>query len=161
MKNIKKLVDSNGNKQSAALKLGCTTRHVNRLIAGYRASGKAFFVHGNHCHKPSSTIPDEIKLLILDLYQSKYYEANLTHYQELLSDMENINVSISTITSILREEYIISPKAHRVTKKRLKKELKVLKSKTSSKKHRPKSKAPSLISTSLILGIPDPLSLAR
>ncbi|MEG1957810.1 MAG: hypothetical protein RR071_08760 [Lachnospiraceae bacterium] len=68
---IKKLVDTNGNKQTAALKIGCTRRHINRLIAGYRLSGKQFFVHGNHNPKPAKTIPDETKLLILNLYQTK------------------------------------------------------------------------------------------
>jgi len=29
---IKKLVETNGNKKAAALKLNCTQRHVNRLI---------------------------------------------------------------------------------------------------------------------------------
>ena len=29
---IKSLVDHGGNKKAAALKLGCTTRHINRLI---------------------------------------------------------------------------------------------------------------------------------
>lgn len=131
---IKKLVDTSGNKQTAALKIGCTIRHINRLIDGYKKSGKAFFVHGNHAHKPATTIPDETKLLILNLYKTKYFEANLTHYQELLSEVENINVSISTISSILRKEYILSPKAHRSTKKKVKKELKALKSKAKTKK---------------------------
>ncbi|QBE94809.1 hypothetical protein PMF13cell1_02832 [Blautia producta] len=131
---IKKLVDTNGNKQTAALKIGCTTRHINRLIAGYKDSGKAFFVHGNHAHKPATTIPDDTKSLVYNLYRTKYFEANLTHYQELLSEMEDIHLSVSSISSILRKEHILSPKAHRSTKKKLKKELKALKSKAKTKK---------------------------
>lgn len=131
---IKKLVDTDGNKQTAALKIACTARHVNRLIAGYKRSGKAFFIHGNHAHKPVTTIPDETKLLVLNLYQTKYYEANLTHYQELLSEMEGIDISVTSIASILRRKYILSPNAHRITKKKVKKELKALKSKTKTKK---------------------------
>lgn len=131
---IKKLVDSDGNKQTAALKIGCTPRHINRLMKGYQSSGKEFFVHGNHCNKPATTIPDETKLLVLNLYQAKYYNANLTHFQELLADHEDIHISISTISSILRKKYILSPKAHRVTKKKVKKELKALKSKAKTKK---------------------------
>lgn len=131
---IKKLVEINGNKQTAALKIGCTPRHVNRLIAGYKASGKAFFVHGNHAHKPITTIPDDTKNLVYSLYQTKYFESNLTHYQELLAEMEDIHLSVSSISSILRKELILSPKAHRSTKKKLKKELNALKAKTKSKK---------------------------
>ncbi|MEG1477863.1 MAG: transposase, partial [Oscillospiraceae bacterium] len=113
---------------------GCTLRHVNRLIAGYKNSGKIFFVHGNHTHKPAITIPAHTKKLVLDLYQTKYYECNLTHYQELLAEMENINLSISSISAILRKEHILSPKAHRSTKKNLNNELKALKSIAKTKK---------------------------
>ncbi|NEU04400.1 transposase, partial [Clostridium senegalense] len=48
---IKKLVDTNGNKQRAAISLGCTVRHINRLIKGYKEHGKEFFVHGNKGRK--------------------------------------------------------------------------------------------------------------
>ena len=44
---IKSLADhSNPNKERAALTLGCTTRHINRMLKGYREQGKEFFVHG-------------------------------------------------------------------------------------------------------------------
>lgn len=39
---IKKLVDTNGNKKMAELKIECTGRHINRLITGYKQRGKAF-----------------------------------------------------------------------------------------------------------------------
>lgn len=131
---IKKLVDTNGNKKTAALKIGCSYRHINRLLKGYKEEGKAFFVHGNRGRKPATTLPTDTKQLILDLYRNKYYDCNLTHYSELLSEKENIKVSVSTISSILRKEFILSPKANRSTKKAVKKELKALQSKTKSKK---------------------------
>lgn len=131
---IKKLVDTNGNKKTAALKIGCSHRHINRLIKGYKEKGKAFFVHGNRGKQPAITLPSDTKQLILDLYRTKYYDCNLTHYSELLSEKQNINVSVSTISSILRKEFILSPKANRSTKKAVKNELKALQSKTKSKK---------------------------
>lgn len=131
---IKKLVDTNGNKKTAALKIGCSDRHINRLIKGYQEKGKAFFIHGNRGRKPAITLPSDTKQLILDLYLTKYHDCNLTHYSELLAEKEKIKVSVSTITSILRKEYILSPKANRSSKKAVKKELKVLQSKTKSKK---------------------------
>lgn len=36
---IKSLVDHNGNKHAAAVKLGCTVRTVNRLIQRYKKEG--------------------------------------------------------------------------------------------------------------------------
>ena len=130
---IKKLVETNGNKKTAELKIGCTGRHINRLIKGYKEHGKAFFIHGNCGRKPTITIPEDTKNLILDLYLTKYFDCNLTHYSELLEELEGIKVSVSTITSILRAERILSPKANRSSKKALKKELQILKSKSKSK----------------------------
>ena len=43
---IKKLVDSEGNKDRAALTLGISKRQVNRLIVAYKEKGKAAFIHG-------------------------------------------------------------------------------------------------------------------
>ena len=120
---IKKLVETDGNKQRAAVELGCTVRHINRMIKGYKENGKEFFVHGNKGRKPAHTLEDETRQNILDLYRTKYYDANFEHYSELLEKYENIKVSQSTIRSFLMEEYILSPMAHKTTKKRLKKEL--------------------------------------
>ena len=45
---IKKLVDTHGDKNRAALKLGITRRQIDRLILAYKSKGKAAFLHGNH-----------------------------------------------------------------------------------------------------------------
>ena len=64
---IKALADHpNGNKERAALALGCTKRHINRMLAGYRKEGKAFFVHGNKGRKPSSSIPEETPSFVVN-----------------------------------------------------------------------------------------------
>ena len=61
---IKKLVEGKGNKNAAALKLGITPRHVNRLIEAYKKKGKEAFVHGNRGRKPSRTTTDRTLLII-------------------------------------------------------------------------------------------------
>ena len=121
---IKRLVDNDGNKQRAALELGCTIRHINRMIRGYKQNGKEFFVHGNKGRKPAHTLEDDIKQNVLDLYRTKYEDANFVHYSELLEEYENIKVSPSTIHTILIQENIISPKATRRKRKNLAKKLK-------------------------------------
>ena len=130
---IKKLVDTDGNKQRAAVELDCTVRHVNRMIKGYKEKGKEFFVHGNKGRKPVHTLKDETRQNVLDLYRTKYEDANFTHYSELLEEYENIKVSPSTIHSILMEKNIISPKATRKKRKnlakKLREQLKIAKSK--------------------------------
>lgn len=132
---IKALADHPGaNKERAALILGCTVRHINRMLAGYRASGKEYFVHGNKGRKPANTIPEATKAVIIDLYRSKYYEANFTHYTELLAKYEKLTFSVSSVSKILEEEYILSPKVSRAKQKRVKKELQELKMSAKTQK---------------------------
>jgi transposase len=113
---IKNLVETGGNKKRAAMKLNCTVRHINRMIKGYLQEGKSYFAHGNRGRKPVHTLDSETVQLIRDLYLTKYYDANFTHYSELLKKHENIIASPSTIRSILMKDFILSPKARRSTK---------------------------------------------
>lgn len=131
---IKKLVETNGNKKNAALKLGCTQRHINRMIIGYKNEGKSFFIHGNRGQTSARAIPASIRQNVLDLYRNKYYDTNFTHFSELLYTEEGISLSISCITSILEKEFILSPKATRAKKRKTKQLLKSMKTNTKSKK---------------------------
>ena len=133
---IKKLVDENGNKSRAALTLGLTPRHINRLVKAYKEKGKAAFVHGNRGRKPSTTIPDDIRANIIDLYQSKYYDANFVHFTELLEVHEQIKVSVGTVSSILEAEYILSPKVTKAKKKRISQELRAKKDTAKNQKEK-------------------------
>lgn len=131
---IKKLVETDGNKKRAAITLSCSPRHINRMIKGYKTEGKAFFIHGNKGRQPSHTIDPQIKSLILDLYRTKYYDANYTHFGELLETHEKICVSTSVIRSALMPEYVLSPRAKRSTCKKIKELLKEALKTTKSKK---------------------------
>ncbi len=131
---IKKLVDTNGNKNRAALNLGCTVRHVNRMIKGYKEKGKEFFIHGNRDRKPSHTLSNETRQLVIDLYKTKYAESNISHYSELLEKHEHIKLSPSAIHAILMQEFILSPKAKRATRKKVKSQLEELQKSAKSKK---------------------------
>lgn len=132
---IKGLVDHSGNsKERAALTLGCTVRHLNRMLAGYKTLGKDYFVHGNKGRQPANTIQDEKKLAVIDLYRKKYFDANFTHYTELLEEHEGILISASSVSKILEAEYILSPKVTRAKQKRIKKHLKDLKKAAKTQK---------------------------
>ena len=115
------------NKERAALTLGCTIRHINRMLAGYKTYGKVYFVHGNKGRQPANTIQNDVKITIIDLYRSKYYDANFTHFTELLDRHEGISLSVSSVYKILESEYILSPKVTRAKHKRIIKHLKDLK----------------------------------
>ena len=122
---IKSLADhTHPNKDRAALELGITRRHINRLLVGYRKYGKAFFIHGNRGRKPVSTIPDKTRRLVIDLYRTKYFDANFRHYTELLKRHEQICLSVSSVSAILEHSGILSPKATKAKKKRMKQLLK-------------------------------------
>ena len=131
---IKKLVDEDGNKDRAALNLGITRRQINRLVNAYKEKGKAAFVHGNKGRKPVTAVSDDVKRDVVDLYRTKYYEANFTHYTELLAKHENIHLSVSCVTGILEAENILSPRVTKAKRKRIRKELQEAQKAAKSKK---------------------------
>ena len=133
---IKKLVDTNGNKDRAAIELGCTRRTVDRLIKAYRERGKAAFSHGNKGRSPAHTRPDDIRQQIPLLYENKYFDTNIRHFTELLAKNDGITISEGTARTILLEKGILSPKAHRSTRKALKEKLQAEMRTASTKKSR-------------------------
>lgn len=120
---IKKLVETNGNKKRAAIKLQCTVRSIDRMIAGYKDKGKEYFVHGNRGRKPAHALSEQQKSEIEQLYLSKYFDCNYTVFSELLAQRENIFISVNEARVILAEKYILSPRAHKSTRRRLRKQL--------------------------------------
>lgn len=117
---IKNLVDNNGNKNTAAIKLNLSRRQINRLIIIYKEKGKSGFVHGNRGHVPTKALDKSISDTIILLYKNKYYDCNFNHFKDLLKERENINVSYNYIYSTLTKNGFYSPKMRRKTKRNLK-----------------------------------------
>ena len=138
---IKELVDHGGNKHRAARTLDCTKRSIDRYIAGYKSEGKAYFIHGNKGRAPANTLSDSARHNIIDLYSNKYYDANFTHFTELLAERENIFVSVGTVRKALKGEDILSPLANRKTRRELKKKLEAELNLITNKKQAEKIKA--------------------
>lgn len=120
---IKKLVETNGNKQRASVKLKRSIRQIDRMIVGYKNYGKEFFVHGNRGRKPVRALTEEFKTEIELLYITKYFDCTYTDFQEYLATRENINLSVDEVRVILRDRYIFSPRTHKSTKKKFRKRL--------------------------------------
>lgn len=120
---IKKLVETNGNKKRAAIKLDCSIRSIDRMIVGYKEKGKEYFVHGNRGRTPAHALSEEQKTQIEQLYLSKYYDCNYTVFTEFLAERENIFISIDEVRVLLRDRYILSPRSHKSTRKRLRQQL--------------------------------------
>ena len=131
---IKRLVDENGNKDRAAMTLGITRRQVNRLIRAYGQRGKAAFSHGNKGRRPATVVPQETRQAVLDLYRTKYYGANFTHFTELLGRIEGIGLSISTVSAVLEDAFLLSPRVTRAKKKRIVRSLRKKQESAVSKK---------------------------
>ena len=120
---IKAVHEGHINKNRAVVALGCTPRHINRLLAQYQAKGKSAFIHGNNGRKPVHTFSATKKADILTLYTNKYPDANFTHACELLLTHDHIKISPSALRKLMLAEAILSPKASRTTRKTLKKRL--------------------------------------
>ena len=121
---IKELVDHGGNKNRATVALGCSKRTIDRHIKGYKAEGKAYFIHGNKGRQPVHTLDETMRTDVRDLYLNKYSDANIAHFAELLKEKENIEISESVVRNILSEADILSPKANRKTRREYAKRLK-------------------------------------
>ena len=120
---IKKLVETNGNKKRAAIKLKRSIRQVDRMILGYKKYGKEFFVHGNRGRKPITAFTEEFKTKIELLYITKYFDCTYTSFKEYLETRENIRISLDEVRVLLRDRYIFSPRTHKSTKRKFRKKL--------------------------------------
>src|SRR5574344_2168627 len=97
--------------------LGLSERRVKQIKKEVKENGVKSIQHGNRGRKPKNTISDETRKRILNLRSSYEYEiSNFKHFQELLKERENIDISYSALYNILRNAGIKSPKRHRKTK---------------------------------------------
>lgn len=130
---IKSLVDNNGNKNTAAVKLNLSRRQIDRLIIKYKEKGKSGFVHGNRSKKPINTLDMSISNNIILFYKNKYYDCNFNHFKDLLKERENINVSYNFIYKTLTNHNIYSPKIRKATRRKLKRKELLLKKENQTK----------------------------
>lgn len=129
---IKKLVDHGGSKKRASIRLNMSIRQINRLIKIYKEEGKSGFVHGNRGKQPVQTLDKPTSDKIIQLYRTMYQGFNFKHFHWYLDNVEDIHISYTCLYKLLTKERILSPKAHRLTKKNLKKQIKELKNKDLS-----------------------------
>lgn len=119
---IKNLIETHGNKNAAALRCGCTVRTINRLIRAFHDEGQSVFIHGNTGRIPVNHKDLEDK--IIKLFTGELYDgSNIVHFCELLKRHENIEVSEGYVRTVLKDNFLLSPKAQKKTKKALRKRL--------------------------------------
>lgn len=103
--------------KQVATALGLSERRVKQIKKEVKENGVKSIQHGNRGKKPKNTISDETRKKILELRSSYEYEiSNFKHFQKLLKERENIDISYSALYNILRNAGIKSPKKHRKPK---------------------------------------------
>lgn len=120
---IKDVVNDRKTKARAEIELNLTRRQIDRLVLKYLTQGKYGFIHGNRDRKPVTTISKDLKDTIIDLYITKYSDCTYTLFAELLAEREDIYIAIDTVRKLLLDNDILSPKVHKRTRKRIKKQI--------------------------------------
>ena len=133
---IKRLQEGHITPKTASVKLGCTARHIRRLRTLYETQGKAGFVHGNTGRKPAHALSDQQKAQIVTLYNNKYWDSNFTHCCELLQQHDGIRLSPSCLRKLLLDEFVLSPRATKNTRKQINKQLRQMQKDAKTKKEK-------------------------
>lgn len=94
----------------AAGLLGVGERQARRLLAAYRTEGPRGIVHGNRGRPPAHALSPEIREKVRTLAAGRYAGVNHTHLVELLAAREGLAVPRSTLSDILREVGLHSPR---------------------------------------------------
>ena len=97
----------------AAEVLGVSERHARRMLAAYRAQGAAALAHGNRGRRPHNATSPAEAAAVVELAIQRYEGANHTHFTELLSEREGIDLSRPTVRRILTKAGIGSPRSRR------------------------------------------------
>ena len=105
----------------AARRLNLSARRIKQLKKAFKENGAAAFIHGNSGRHPVNYTDEKIREKIISLKKSENYkDTNFTHFQELLEEYENIKISYSSLSRILKNNGITSKRCHRIEGKKFK-----------------------------------------
>lgn len=99
--------------QGAAVLLGVSERQARRLQVAYRERGPRGIVHGNRGKTPAHAVSAEMREAVCALASGPYAGVNHSHLAELLGEREGITLARSTLSGILLEAGIRSPRPQR------------------------------------------------
>jgi len=112
------LVEGKTTTSQAMAKLSLSRMQISRLKRKYIAKGQNDLYikkkEGDVANKTSKDIIDKI----ISLYREKYYGFNFSHYYEMLTEHEEINISRVTVYRYLRKAGFFSPKGNKKCKKK-------------------------------------------
>lgn len=114
---IGKLIEGELTVNQSARLLELSERQIKRLKAEATANGTLSILHKNRGRKPPNATPAETVSRVIDLYETELKDYNFCHAADVLAEDKNIYLSPSTVSRILRNHGIKSPKGKRRPKK--------------------------------------------
>lgn len=108
---INSFIDKSITRQQAAELLSLSPRQITRLKKGVLQSGAESLIHKNTGRKPAHAVSDELKEKVLSIHSKpEFKEVNFLHFKEILSEDYEIALSYTSLSSILKNAGIVSPK---------------------------------------------------
>lgn len=112
---INSFIDKSITRQQAAELLSLSTRQITRLKKGILLSGAESLIHKNTDRKPAHAVSDEIKEKVLTIHSKpEFKEVNFLHFKEILLEDYEISLSYTSVSSILKNAGIESPKKKKI-----------------------------------------------
>jgi len=110
---LNRVLDGQLRASEAAIVLGVSERHKWRMLAAYRRQGAAAVAHRNRGRRPADATAAAVTQQVIELARTRYAGVNYTHLTELLGERESIDLSRSTVRSILLSVGLPSPRRRR------------------------------------------------
>lgn len=81
--------------------IGKSVRQVQRMLKKYLTGGFKALIHGNRGKASQRRIPREVRVKIIELYKTRYFQFNITHFTEKLAENHDIYLCKDTVRSII------------------------------------------------------------
>ncbi len=115
---IGKVVTGVFDREKACLVLDVSQRTMRRYLNGYLDKGPLFVKHGNYQKEPVNKTSKELKNKVLSLVREKYFDFNMLHCLEKLSECEGIHLKRETFRKWCHEIKMVKRAKRRSSKAR-------------------------------------------
>jgi transposase len=116
---IKGAVEGRYTVMEVARRLNLSARRVKQLKKAFREQGEKAVIHGNSGRHPANYTDEALRAKIVTLKKSVLYSGtNFTHFKELLAEHEQIQISYTAVSGILKNAGITSKRKHRTEGRR-------------------------------------------
>ena len=103
---VHKIIDKKISLKKGSEKLGLSYRQVKRIVSRIRNQGDIGIIHVSRGRTSNNKLSEELHKSAVTLYQDKYYDFNLVHACEKLSENHKIKISSQTLSNWLDAEKI-------------------------------------------------------